>query len=51
LVSVAKPAIEYVNNLKLQTGISGTFGLLRKLLKYYKPYLPIVGLVLVLAYL
>ncbi len=48
-MSVAKPALEYVNKIKTQRSISGTLHLFRKLLTYYKPYLHFVVLILALA--
>lgn len=49
-MSVAKPMVEYVNELKIRKGIGGTSRFLKELLGYYKPYLHFVILILAMAF-
>ena len=48
-MSVAKPTIEYANQIKIQRSMSGTLSLFKDLLRHHKPYFLFILLVLALA--
>ena len=48
VMSVAKPILEYVKTIKTQANVLGSTGMFRRLLKYHRPYLRFIVLILAL---
>jgi ABC-type multidrug transport system fused ATPase/permease subunit len=48
-MSVAKPTVEYVNRISVRRGISGTLPLFKEVMRYYRPYLHFVVLIIILS--
>lgn len=55
MMSVAKPILDYVKTIKTQAGLIGSAGTFKRILKYHRPYLPLIigifGLAVLAAYL
>jgi ATP-binding cassette subfamily B protein len=42
MMSVAKPILDYIKTIKTQAGLLGSKGTFKRILKYHKPFLPLI---------